>query len=270
MQSLAVLYILPVIIINILLPDALASSSTSEVLALECSNKVLQNSSMFVPNFVSALENVAGQVQTSGFAVAVTGSGPDKPDETFALAQCYANVSSSDCLLCYAEARTNIPMCFPSKGGRVFVGSCFLRYDNYSFLQEFSRAEDKVVCGNGTRKNLEFRQAMEKGLSDAIKNKGYTKVQLPAYGNSNDSVYILSDCWRPLSNQSCSACLKNASASLLSCLPSSEGFALFTGCIMRYAGADFLNSKLENRSSTGPGNSSSTGPGKNRSRGIKN
>lgn len=236
-----------------LLWDANADNST-RVLEYKCGKVLVHNTTLYVPNFVAGLETIGGQIRQYRFGVAVTGSGPNFPDDTFSFAQCYSNISENDCVLCYAEARTVLPQCFPYKAAAIYLGGCFLRVDNYSFLQEYSRPDDKVVCKNGTRKSKEFYQAVVKGLSNAIKNNGYTL---------NEAVYILAECWKPLTADSCRACLKNASASLSTCLPSSQGFALNTGCIMRYADTDFLNTtvttKLENASSRGPKNSSSRG-----------
>ncbi|CAI9764486.1 unnamed protein product [Fraxinus pennsylvanica] len=54
-------------------------------------------------------------------------------------------------------------------------------------------------------------------------------------------VLVLANCWRTLSASSCSACLQNASASILGCLPWSEGRTLNTGCFVRYSDINFLN-----------------------------
>lgn len=253
MQSFLVLYVLPLVTISMLFSDANADNYMDE-LGFKCGSERVHNTTMYILNFQKGLETTDRQIQQSGFGVAVTESGPNFPDDTFYLAQCYSNISENDCALCYGYAGTRLPRCFLKKAMDIYLGGCFLRVDNYSFLQEYSRPDDKVVCKNGTRKGKEFGQAVVKGLSNAIENNGYTL---------NEDVYILAECWKTLSADSCRACLKNASASISTCLPSSQGFALNTGCIMRYADTDFLNTtvttKLENPSSRGPKNSSSRG-----------
>ena len=70
-------------------------------------------------------------------------------------------------------------------------------------------------------------------------------------GAVNESAYELADCWRTLNASSCEVCLENAPASILECLPWSEGRVLNTGCFMRYSDKDFLNKELGTQSSKG-------------------
>ncbi|KAF2286719.1 hypothetical protein GH714_023955 [Hevea brasiliensis] len=175
------------------------------------------------------MENISEQMRTSGFGVAVTGSGLDT---NYGLAQCYGDLSLLDCVLCYAEARTVLPQCYPYNGGRIFLDGCFMRSENYSFFEEYKGPGDEVVCGNTTRKNSTFgesaKQAVSTAVSSAPNNKGYARAQMAVPG-TNESAYVLADCWRTLNASSCRACLENASASILKCLPwerySDSGFS---------------------------------------------
>ncbi|KAA8529603.1 hypothetical protein F0562_034297 [Nyssa sinensis] len=217
-----------------------------------CGNQLEHNSTAYVPNFVSTMENISEQMRTSGFGVAVTGSGPDT---NYGLAQCYGDLSLLDCVLCYAEARTVLPQCFPFTGGRIFLDGCFMRAENYSFFSEYLGPGDRALCGNTTRKDSTFqdsaRQAVLGAVSAASNNNGYARAQVAVSGTANQSVYVLADCWRSLDTSSCKACLENASASILGCLPWSEGRALNTGCFVRYSDTNFLNPELGNGSSKG-------------------
>ncbi|KAL2510416.1 Cysteine-rich receptor-like protein kinase 2 [Forsythia ovata] len=85
--------------------------------------------------------------------------------------------------------------------------------------------------------------------------QGYARSQVPV-SRTNESAYVLADCWRTLSASSCKACLQNAYASILGCLPWSEGRALNTGCFLRYFDTNFLNPIPRNGSSRGPKQSS--------------
>lgn len=220
---------------------------------ITCGHQLEHNSSIFVPNFVTTMENISEQMRTSGFGLAVTGSGLDI---NYGLAQCYGDLSLLDCVLCYAEARTLLPQCYPYNGGRIYLDGCFMRSENYSFFGEYEGPEDRAVCGNGTRKNLSFqesaRKAVMRAVASAPSNGGYARVQVQVSGAANKSAYVLTNCWKTLNSSSCEACLANASASILGCLPWSEGRALNTGCFMRYSDKDFLNKE----------------PGKGRSRGM--
>ncbi|KAA8533182.1 hypothetical protein F0562_033285 [Nyssa sinensis] len=198
------------------------------------------------------MQKVSEQMRTTRFGVAVTGSGPDAD---FGLGQCYGDLSLSDCALCYAEARSLLPRCYPFNSGRIYLDGCFLRSENYSFFEEYMGPEDRALCGSTTQKDSAFqksaRQAVLQAASDAPNNNGYARVQVPVSGTANESAYVLSDCWRTLDVSSCRACLQNASNSILGCLPWSEGRALNTGCFMRYSDTNFLNPEPQNGSSRG-------------------
>ncbi|MFS7994874.1 putative non-specific serine/threonine protein kinase [Helianthus anomalus] len=73
-------------------------------------------------------------------------------------------------------------------------------------------------------------------------------------GPNDSSVYVLAECWKTLSPNSCKACLENASTLITKCLPWSEGRVLNTGCFMRYSDTNFLNLVPLTRSSSNRGN----------------
>ncbi|KAH7570319.1 hypothetical protein JRO89_XS05G0085600 [Xanthoceras sorbifolium] len=232
---------------SLLLLERVGGDPRSHTVEIKCGNQPEHNTTIFVPNFVATMENISEQMRRTGFGVAVTGTGPDN---NYGLAQCYGDLSLLDCVLCYAEARTLLPQCYPNNGGRIFLDGCFMRSENYSFFEEYKSPEDKAVCGNTTRKDSIFqesaRQAVMRAVASAPNDKGYARAHEKVSGTANESVYVLADCWRSLNASSCGACLENASASMLRCLPWSEGRALNTGCFMRYSDSDFLNKELGN------------------------
>ncbi|KAJ9708863.1 hypothetical protein PVL29_000726 [Vitis rotundifolia] len=229
-----------------------AGDPRSRMIQITCANQPEHNSTIFVPNFVAMMENISNQVRTSGFGLAISGSGPDA---NYGLAQCYGDLTLLDCVLCYAEARTVLPQCFPFNGGRIYLDGCFMRAQNYSFIEEYTGQSDSALCGNETRKTPTFqesaRQAIKQAVADAPNNNGYARSKVIVPGTANESAYVLANCWRTLNASSCRACLENASSSILGCLPWSEGRALNTGCFMRYSNTDFLNKEPDNGSSRG-------------------
>ncbi|KAJ9169523.1 hypothetical protein P3X46_017708 [Hevea brasiliensis] len=235
----------------LLLYESVMGDPRAQQVKMTCGRQLGHNSSIYVPNFVATMENISEQMRNSGFGVAVTGSGPDAD---YGLAQCYRDLSLLDCVLCYTAARTVLPQCYPYNGGRIFLDGCFVRSENYSFYEEYKGPEDEVVCGNTTRKNSTFgesaRQALSTAVSTARNNQGYARAQVAVAG-TNESAYVLVDCWRTLNASSCRACLENATASILGCLPWSEGRALYTGCFMRYSDSNFLNAEPRNGRSRG-------------------
>ncbi|CAI9761743.1 unnamed protein product [Fraxinus pennsylvanica] len=137
------------ILVNLELPvpDATFGDPRAQIVHMVCGKQPSPNTSIFVATFVDTMEKISRQMQTSGYGMAVTSSGPDT---NYALADCYGDLSLHECALCYAEARTILPQCFPSNGGRIFLDGCFMRAKNYSFFQEYTGPNDKVLCGNGS------------------------------------------------------------------------------------------------------------------------
>ncbi|XP_047961073.1 cysteine-rich receptor-like protein kinase 2 [Salvia hispanica] len=240
------------LMVIMLLPAALYAEPRSQKIKQICGTQLEHNTTLFVPNFVAVMENISTQIRLSGFGVAEVGSGPDK---NYGLAQCYGDLSPVDCVLCYAEARTVLPQCYPVNGGRIYLDGCFMRAENYSFFGEHTGPTDQAVCGNITRPQPAFhesvRQALSQAVSAAPSNNGYARAQVAVAQTRNQSAYVLADCWRTISPSACRECLVNASAAISGCLPASEGRALNTGCFMRYSDVNFLNPVPRNGSSRG-------------------
>ncbi|CAL0331524.1 unnamed protein product [Lupinus luteus] len=230
---------------------AMAEPRTKTVL-ITCGHELEHNTTIFVPNFVATMDKISEQMRNTGTGKAVTGTGPDT---NYGLAQCYGDLSLLDCVLCYAEARTVLPQCFPYNAGRIYLDGCFMRSENYSFFNEYTGPGDRAVCEKTARKDSSFqaaaKQAVLRAVQDAPNNNGYARGKVAVSGTANESAYVLADCWKTLDTRSCKACLQNASSSMLGCLPWSEGRALNTGCFMRYSDKDFLNKELKNGSSRG-------------------
>ncbi|XP_015957119.1 cysteine-rich receptor-like protein kinase 2 isoform X1 [Arachis duranensis] len=238
---------------SLLLLDSVVAEPRAKTVEVTCGHQLEHNTTIFVPNFIATMEKISQQMRSTGYGTAVTGTGPDID---YGLAQCYGDLSLLDCVLCYAEARTVLPKCFPNNGGRIFLDGCFMRSENYSFFDEYAGPGDKAVCGNKTRKNSSFQAAAKQAVLEVVQaapnSKGYyARGKVDVSGRVNESAYVLANCWKSLNSSSCKVCLENASKSVLKCLPSSEGRALNTGCFMRYSDTDFLNKEQNNGRSRG-------------------
>ncbi|KAJ0544848.1 putative protein kinase RLK-Pelle-DLSV family [Helianthus annuus] len=214
----------------------------SQIVKTECDQQREHNQTLFVPNFINVMGRIGNQMRTSLNGTAVVGTGPDS---NYGLAQCYGDLSSQDCVICYSEARTVLPSCFPNNGGRIYLDGCFMRVQNYSFYHEYTGPNDTYVCGNTTRKNTLFqdtvKQAVLNAVTDATRSSDYFARVPMLTASRNESVYVLAQCWRTLSPSACRACLENASETITKCIPWSEGRVLNTGCFMRYSDTDFFN-----------------------------
>nr|GEW18647.1 cysteine-rich receptor-like protein kinase 2 [Tanacetum cinerariifolium] len=212
-------------------------SATSQVIQLICENQQENNRSEFIPNFLQGMEDINVKMQTSHTATVVTGTGLDANN---VLSQCYGDLSTSECLLCIAEARTTLPSCLPNVGGRVYLRGCFMRFRNYTFFGELTGEKDRTICENNTQKSDAFGQSASKAVLQAVETAPNSQgrhagTQAIVTGSSNESAYATGDCWSSLDVEACRQCLQTASTSMLGCLPWSGGYALYTGCYMRYS-----------------------------------
>ncbi|KAJ0489599.1 putative protein kinase RLK-Pelle-DLSV family [Helianthus annuus] len=235
------LIFITLIIISLLVSKSKGDART-EIIEMKCDQGVHNNSTLFVANFIRATEITTNEMQTSHFSTAVVGAGPNT---NYLLTQCYEDLSSQDCMLCYAQIRTYFPSCFPHSGGRIYLDGCFMRLQNYSFFEEYTSPNDTTVCGNTTRKGVLFQESTSRAVANAVtgalRNSDYFARGEMLVMGTNDSVYVLAECWKTLSPSSCRACLENASISITKCSSWSEGRVLNAGCFMRYSDTNFLN-----------------------------
>nr|XP_043621355.1 cysteine-rich receptor-like protein kinase 2 isoform X2 [Erigeron canadensis] len=225
----------------LLLVSTSEGDARSQIIEMFCDGRE-NNQPKYLNNAIRFAEIISKQMLTSHNATVSEGTSPNK---VYGLSQCYGDLSVQDCQLCYAQMRTFLPFCYPKTGARIYCDGCFMRVQSYSFFEEYMGSRDTIVCGNKLRKSTMFqdstRKAVKDAVTDALRNRSYFSREEVTTAGSNDSVYVLAECWKTLSPSSCRACLMNASASITNCLPWSEGRALNTGCFMRYSDTNFLN-----------------------------
>lgn len=230
------------LIIITLLAYKSKGDARAQIIRMYCDGGVHDNDTLFIENFVRATEITSNEMQVSLVSKVVVGTGPNT---NYLLTQCYSDLSSQDCLLCYAQIRTYFPGCYPRIGGRIYLDGCFMRLQNYSFFDEYMGSNDTVVCGNITRKDVLFQESTRRvvvnAVAGALRNNDYFARGELLVPGTNVTVYVLVECWKTLSPGSCRACLENASRSITTCSPWSEGRVLNTGCFMRYSDMNFLN-----------------------------
>ncbi|KAI3696496.1 hypothetical protein L1987_79514 [Smallanthus sonchifolius] len=179
------------IIIVLLMIDRLEGAPRNQIIKIICNNQTENNATQFSSNFIKTAEKIGNQIQSSPFATASTGTAPDA---NYGLAQCYGDLSTTDCILCYDSAHYATSRCFPYTGATVYQEGCFMRFQNYSFYEEYVRPNDTSICGNTTRKNSVFqdlaRQAVSAAVRDALTNGDYFAREVMISGTGNDSAYV--------------------------------------------------------------------------------
>ncbi|KAL3526076.1 hypothetical protein ACH5RR_014448 [Cinchona calisaya] len=203
----------------------------------------------YIPLFVKEMEKISVLVTDNNW-------GHYAVNETkisiYALAQCYQDLSHTDCLLCYAASRTRLPRCLPAVSARIYLDGCFLRYDDHNFFNEsVDPIRDTFNCkssaGVANREAASFgrnvKELIENVSVAALMNGGYAVREL-------NGVYGLAQCWKTLSKQGCKECLAKASRNVKGCLPSMDGRGLNAGCYLRYSSQKFYNDRPRNVSNS--------------------
>ncbi|MFS7994873.1 putative non-specific serine/threonine protein kinase [Helianthus anomalus] len=121
-----------VFIVLIALVSKSNGDARAEIIKTQCT-KTVGDEDLYTKNYIHALEIIGAQIQTSHSVTTAVGTGPNK---NYVMAECYGDLSSLDCVLCYAQMRTSFPGCYPGSGGRIYLDGCFLRLQNYSFFEE--------------------------------------------------------------------------------------------------------------------------------------
>ncbi|KAE8680899.1 Cysteine-rich receptor-like protein kinase 42 [Hibiscus syriacus] len=214
------------------------------IAGLFCGNSRAPNGTNYVPDFTEVMKQLSNQINNNIFASYHLNSTPPM----YGLAQCHGDLDQTDCLLCYAEARTRIPRCLP-RSARIFLDGCFLRYDYYLdfFHESVSSTFDAVNCSsnnvtmvgqdNNSRMILFGRNvdhAVGNVTSIALRRNGFGAVGV-------DGVYALAQCWESLTPAECRQCLQKAAETVRGCVPKEEGRALNAGCYLRYSTSRFYN-----------------------------
>ncbi|XP_059639962.1 cysteine-rich receptor-like protein kinase 42 [Cornus florida] len=216
------------------------------VASLFCGNSTPPPNTNYVPTFVKEMEVLSQLVATNHWGHNVANSTPP----IYGLAQCFQDLSHTDCLLCYAASRTKLPRCLPHLSARIYLDGCFQRYENYSFFNEsVDPIRDSVNCSSSYGDAIgdeAFSSEFRKNVGDlvdnvtriAAANKGFGVVEAKG-------VFGLAQCWKTVSRDGCRECLEKAGKEVRKCVPSKEGRGLNAGCYLRYSTEKFYNDEAE-------------------------
>ncbi|XP_057721736.1 cysteine-rich receptor-like protein kinase 42 [Arachis stenosperma] len=204
---------------------------------LSCGTTKAPLYSNYIPSFIKEMEFLSQQVTAHNWGThSVDGGG----GTVYGLAQCFNDLSHTDCLLCYAASRTTLPRCLPSLSARIYLDGCFLRYDRYRFYsEETDPVRDTVNCTGGNVEGVAHQRSVGR-VVDSVVLKAVAKGGGFAVGEI-DGVYALAQCWKTVGNDGCRNCLRKAGKQVRGCLPKKEGRALNAGCYLRYSTVKFYN-----------------------------
>lgn len=187
------------------------------------------------------MESLSDQASISKWGFNVSGKSSSSP--VYSVFQCFSYLSQKDCQLCFAKARPSLPSCIPRPGRILLDDGCFLRYDNYSFLNE--SIDDKYDSLNCSSSNVvqgeAERSQLTKNVEEVVGNMTKIAVDGDGFGaeerggGDGVSVYGMAQCWKSLSREECRECLEKAGSEVRKCLPAREGKALNAGCFLWYS-----------------------------------
>lgn len=220
--------------------------------ALKC-GEILPPNVSIVPIFVEETRQLLRLITDDNWGQYLVNTSDNVP--MYGLAQCYQDLSKSDCLSCYAAVRTRLPSCLQSLSGRLYLDGCFMRYDTYEFYDEtLDSTKDSVNCSGNIvkdeKKLVEFNESVGV-LIDKISGvdawkKGFRVAQVKG-------VFGLAQCWKSLSKEECRECLENAGEKVRGCSPGKEGRVMNAGCYLRYSDYKFFNEDGDNNNNEGSG-----------------
>ncbi|KAK6913086.1 Serine-threonine/tyrosine-protein kinase, catalytic domain [Dillenia turbinata] len=168
----------------------------------------------------------------------------------YGLAQCYQDLSHTDCLLCYAAARTKLPRCLPFISARIYLDGCFLRYDNCRFFNEYvdPHRNNSVSCST-----LLDSVTVKSANPDFNMRVGWVIQNLRVEGLEllKQAAYALAQCWKTIRKVGCRDCLKKADHRARGCPPAKEGSGFDAGCYLRYSTEKFYNDGNETNGQAG-------------------
>nr|DAD30881.1 TPA_asm: hypothetical protein HUJ06_009732 [Nelumbo nucifera] len=224
-----------------LLVQVTEASPRTDIVARICGKKHAKNSKVYIKNFSKVTRMIRDDIRDNGYATASTGH---PPNQLHLMAQCFYDLSTDDCLLCFDRCLALLPGCFPKVSGRIYLDGCFMRVDNYTFYNETLLSSDKTVCGavdmDTAPDFISITQRVIRNVaSEAPSNDGFAGGGYD--GSPLCSSYAYANCWNTLDEESCKSCLRNASDSILNCLPSTEGRVANAGCFLRYSNYRFFN-----------------------------
>ncbi|XAR58209.1 Non-specific serine/threonine protein kinase [Bertholletia excelsa] len=203
--------------------------------ALLCGNSTPTGNTSYIPPFVKEMEVLSEKVTADGWGIyAVNSSTP-----IYGLAQCYEDLSHTDCLLCYAVSRTRIPHCLPYTSARLYLDGFFSSTDPVHDLANCS--SDTVDLAKDAVFKRRVEQLIENVTEAASLGGGFAVREV-------QGLFGLAQCWKSLSTAGCKECLEKAAKEVRGCVPSRDAKGLNAGCYLRYstqgAGNFFFSASL--------------------------
>ncbi|KAJ6366434.1 hypothetical protein OIU77_002921 [Salix suchowensis] len=169
------------------------------------------------------------------------------PDQTYGLALCRGDASSSDCKTCVVDAGSEIrKRCPYNKAAIIWYDNCLLKYSNDGFFGQIDNTNKFYMWNvNAVSEPVTFNDKTKELLTQ-LANKVQATPKLYATGEmelgESTKLYGLVQCTRDLSSAVCKKCLVGIIGELPSCCDGKEGGRVVSGsCNFRYEIYPFVN-----------------------------
>ncbi|CAN6484804.1 unnamed protein product [Victoria cruziana] len=196
-----------------------------------CSRQKYSPISSYQSNLDSLLASLA-TASASGLYSHSSAGKPGDPDAVSGLVQCRGDLPASDCLSCVQDAINQLRLlCFDATGAAIQLDSCFLKYDNATFVGVLDTTLIYKRCGSPTY-DPGFPSQMDDAFQQLSDGGGGGSYRTASSG----SVYGVAQCVGDLSSGDCSKCVSQAVAKLKEACGSGISGDVFLGkCYVRFS-----------------------------------
>lgn len=201
--------------------------------------------SQFESNLNALLDNLVQHPSQTGFNTSMYGQ---SPDQVYGLLQCTGDTTVEQCYNCSLNASASLgKFCGNASGGLIWLGDCFLRYENHSFIGQLDTVDGWYLYKVNIVSSPEVFMTALSNLFDNLSAQAASSSNFFASGTITDSlsrkIYGLVQCWRDISSDDCTTCLSNTINYIFAIYTAMQGVSGMIGsCRVRYETYPFFNS----------------------------
>ncbi|XP_030544368.1 cysteine-rich receptor-like protein kinase 44 [Rhodamnia argentea] len=196
----------------------------------------LTSGSIFPVNLNLTLASLVANASLSGFATSKFGQ---DPNTVYGLTQCRAYVSKEDCQTCVESAVREIrQLCPIQKEAFILSQNCSLKYSTNSFFSTADSASKIAVCNGAKASQTALFQSV---LGSLMLNLSSSAILSPSRlvnrstANRDIEIHAMVQCTPTLEVSSCSNCLQDIIACMLTVCNLNEGSRIVSlSCDVRY------------------------------------
>ncbi|KAK1280227.1 Cysteine-rich receptor-like protein kinase 8 [Acorus gramineus] len=217
--------LLSLLLTTTLLVSLSTTTTRAEPLYQICQNKSnYTTNSPYQANLNTLLSSLSSNGPTTGFFTTTQGNPPDQVD---GLVLCRGDTNVSVCAACLDTAVVDVVQSCPNqKSAVIWYDDCLLRYSNIRFFNSVETSSKFFMWNVNNATDPRPFIAAVYGLIGSLVNKTAGDPGMFATGEvavsgagavAGQKVYVLAQCTRDLSRDSCAQCLVDANNSYPSC-----------------------------------------------------